>query len=165
MISNLQIIARTAEVNEVENLHFKELLQASDSGVIDGLVFKLNESIAPQIDCTKCGNCCRSLMINVERNDVQRLAKHLQLTAEAFYTKYIEQSSEGTLAVMNTIPCHFLCDNKCTVYEARPNECREFPGLHQPGFTARLFATFMHYGRCPIIFNVVEQLKIVTHFK
>ena len=67
---------------------------------------------------------------------------------------------------MNKIPCHFLHENKCTVYEARPTECREFPGLHKPGFIKRSFATFMHYGRCPIIFNVIEALKKelnVTH--
>lgn len=159
MITDLTIIAETAEIKEAENLRFKNLLQTCDSNTVDALVFKLNASVSPQIDCTKCGNCCRSLMINVEPIDVVRLADHLNISKESFYTKYVEQSSEGTLAVMNTIPCHFLFDNKCSVYEARPVECREFPGLHQPGFTQRLFATFMHYRRCPIIFNVVEKLK------
>jgi uncharacterized protein len=159
MITNLQIIERAAETNEIENLRFKELLLSGNPALIDGLVFKLNEDITPKIDCTACGNCCRSLMINVDTNDAARLASHLNISKESFYRKYVEESSEGTLAVMNTIPCHFLADNKCTVYEARPAECREFPGLHQPGFTTRLFATFMHYGRCPIIFNVIEALK------
>ena len=159
MITNLQIIARSAETNEAENLRFKELLLSSDAALVDDLVFRLNENITPKIDCTACGNCCRSLMINVNANDAARLASHLNISKETFYGKYVEQSSEGTLAVINTIPCHFLSDNKCTVYEVRPAECREFPGFHQPGFTGRLFATFMHYGRCPIIFNVIEALK------
>ncbi|MBV9989122.1 MAG: hypothetical protein JO301_15695, partial [Chitinophagaceae bacterium] len=42
--------------------------------------------------------------------------------------------------------------------------CREFPALHVPGFRNRLFTTFMHYERCPIIFNVMEQLKDVIGF-
>ncbi|HRH47508.1 MAG TPA: YkgJ family cysteine cluster protein [Panacibacter sp.] len=159
MITNLHTIAEVAEINTAENLRFKEFLKAYDSDKIDALVFTLNELITPQIDCTSCGNCCRSLMINVDADDAARLSGHMKISSESFYKKYIEQSSQGTLAVMNAIPCHFLSDSKCTVYEARPKECREFPGLHQPGFTGRLFATFMHYGRCPIIFNVIEALK------
>jgi len=158
-LTDLSAIARTAEQNEEINFHFRELLQQCDNAAIDELVFKLNNIITPQIDCTACGNCCRSLMINVEENDVQRLAKHLDISPEYFEEKFVERSSEGSLAVMNKIPCHFLHENKCTVYEARPLECREFPGLHKPGFVKRSFATFMHYGRCPIIFNVIEALK------
>ena len=67
-------------------------------------------------------------MINVEEGDAARLAAHLNMNIADFETA-IEKSSAGTLAVMNTIPCHFLSDNKCVVYEARPNECREFPGF------------------------------------
>ena len=103
-------------------------------------------------------------MINVEEGDAARLAAHLNMNIADFENRYVEKSSAGTLAVMNTIPCHFLSDNKCVVYEARPNECREFPGLHKPGFNDRLFATFMHYGRCPIIYNVIEALKVKLDF-
>lgn len=103
-------------------------------------------------------------MINVEDSDAARLAAYLNMTIDNFQNRYVERSSAGTLAVMNAIPCHFLSNNKCTVYEARPNECREFPGLHKPGFNDRLFATFMHYGRCPIIYNVIEALKVKLDF-
>ena len=159
LLTDLVAIAINAEKNETENLHFRELLKQKDSNTIDAIVFKLNNEITPQIDCTQCGNCCRSLMINLDDADAARLSRHLQIYKEDFYNRFVERSSQGTLAVMNMIPCHFLAENKCTVYEVRPNECREFPGLHHPGFTKRLFTIFMHYGRCPIIYNVVEKLK------
>ncbi|CAN5485453.1 YkgJ family cysteine cluster protein [soil metagenome] len=164
LLTDLTAIAINAEKNESENLRFRELLKQKDAAEIDKLVFKLNDEITPQVDCTVCGNCCRSLMINVEDADTARLSAHLQLAKEDFYNRYVERSSQGSLAVMNTIPCHFLHENKCTVYEARPNECREFPGLHHPGFAKRLFTIFMHYGRCPIIYNVVEKLKDEIQF-
>ena len=159
VITNLSIIARNAATNEEENRHLQQLLKNEDGNSIDSLVFALNESISQQIDCTVCGNCCRSLMINVNSYDAERLANHLHVSKKTFEEKYVEKSTEGTLAVMNTIPCHFLHNNKCTVYKARPHECCEFPGLHKPDFKGRLFATFMHYGRCPIIYNVIEALK------
>lgn len=67
--------------------------------------------------------------------------------------------------VLNTVPCHFLCEKKCTIYEDRFDECRNFPALDQPGISNRLFATLMHYGMCPIIFNVMEELKTTSSFK
>jgi len=68
------------------------------------------------------------------------------------------------MMIMNKMPCHFLKENKCTVYEQRFSGCKEFPALHLPDFTERLFTTFMHFERCPIIFNVVEQLKLQLNF-
>ena len=159
LLSDLPAISTNAKDNETENIRFREFLQKQDSQYIDKIVFRLNEEVSPQIDCTKCGKCCNSLMINVDDSDAERLSEHLNLEKEQFYKQYVERSSQGSLAVMNTIPCHFLNENMCTVYEARPTECREFPGLHHAGFTRRLFTVFMHYDRCPIIYNVVERLK------
>jgi uncharacterized protein len=164
-LQNLAVIEQSAFAKENENDLFKQFLRSQHSSKIDEMVQELNTKISPQIDCTQCGNCCRSLMINVAKNDAERLARHLNISPENFYKKYIETSSHGNLSVMNKIPCHFLHENKCTVYETRPNECREFPGLHHPNFTQRLFATFMHYARCPIIYNVVENLKQELNFK
>lgn len=123
---------------------------------------KLNNAIAPQIDCTQCGACCRQLMINVSETDADRMSAHLQVSTETFKQTYIECGS--SMMIMNKIPCHFLSDNKCTAYESRFTECREFPNLHKPNFNGRLFATLVHYAMCPIIFNVIEALKIETGF-
>jgi len=36
--------------------------------------------------------------------------------------------------------------------------------LHKDNFTDRLFGTLMYYAMCPIIFNVVEELKMQSGF-
>lgn len=163
--SRLPVIAARAEEKAAENDAFRAFLKQQPSATVDALVQELNEIITPQISCTDCGNCCRSLMINVTRPEVTRLAQHFNRTEAEIETQYIETSASGDMMVINTIPCHFLANNCCTIYEQRFNECREFPGLHQPHFTGRLFATFMHYGRCPIIYNVLEQLKQQLSFR
>lgn len=164
METDLKSIEKIAIQKDSENEAFRNHLSKFKEEEIDKQVHELNNHISPQIDCTACGNCCRSLMINVDNTDAQRLSDHLQLTQTQFMDKYVEVSSSGNLAIMNAIPCHFLHTNKCTVYEARPAECREFPGLHRSGFVKRSFTFFMHYGRCPIIFNVIEKLKQQTGF-
>ena len=118
----------------------------------------LNEEIAPKISCTNCGNCCKSLMVNISETEADRLSDHLHITRSHFDKQYVEKGSNGMM-ILNAIPCAFLKENKCTVYEYRFEGCREFPAMHVPGFSKRLFTTLMHYGRCPIIFNIVEAMK------
>jgi hypothetical protein len=121
------------------------------------------DRVSKAIDCTQCGNCCRSLVINVTQEEVGMLARHLQLPEQETKDKYIEESMQGNCYI-NTMPCHFLSDNKCTIYESRFKECRDFPHLHKPGFSDRLSGTLMHYHRCPIIYNVIEEMKEATGF-
>ena len=135
----------------------------NDSDFIDEVVHKLNDSITPQIDCTKCGNCCKSLMINVTPAEAASLALKLATPLEEIKERYLEVSEQGQMLI-NTIPCHFLNETKCTIYENRFSDCREFPHLHKDKFTSRLFSTLMHYSICPIIFNVVENLKVELKF-
>ena len=149
---------------EPENERFKNFLKERNNEQIDACVAQLNATITPQINCTHCGNCCKSLMVLISDSEADHLSQHLQKERKAFDEQYLEKGSNGMM-IMNRMPCHFLSQNKCTVYEHRFEGCKEFPALHLPNFKNRLFTTFMHYERCPIIFNVVEQLKDEMSFE
>ena len=138
-------------------------MRNKDSVYIDNLVFGINAKVEKTIDCTVCGACCRGLMINVTKTESASVANFLKMKEADFKEKYVEESSGGQM-IMNTIPCHFLEDSKCKIYENRFTECRDFPHLHKPNFSDRLFGTLIHYSICPIIYNVIEQLKIELNF-
>jgi hypothetical protein len=158
MITALPKITTIALEKEKENTAFQEFLELQDGAALDEKVQQLNEKISHAIDCTQCGNCCKSLLINVQEEEANILAQHLKQSRKTFDACYIEKGSNGML-LMNAIPCNFLYENKCSVYNYRFAGCREFPGLHLPNFGKRLFTVFMHYDRCPIVFNVIETLK------
>ena len=162
-VTNLDKIKNLAAERENENDAFRVFLKSSNTKTIDTLVHQLNDTIAPQIDCTACGNCCKSLMINVTKQEADNLAKHLETPVAELKQKYLEESTEGQM-VINKIPCHFLAGTKCSIYEHRFEGCREFPHLYKDNFTSRLFGTMMYYALCPIIFNVMEALKKETGF-
>jgi uncharacterized protein len=162
--TSLPAIANAEAVNELENRAFSNFLKKQAPELLDAEVQQLNTTITPQIDCTACGNCCKTLMINVTEAECTNVSKHLNQSVNAFKEQYIETSLQGA-HIINTIPCHFLSDNKCTIYENRFTECRDFPHLDKPNFKERIFGTMMHYGRCPIIYNVVEALKETLSFK
>ena len=163
IISDLEQIQCDAERKEEENELFVSFLKQHSAIYIDDLVKELNHEVTPQIDCTKCGNCCKTLMIQVEKIEIEKVSRTLNLTHKQFEDKYIESGS-GDQQLMNMIPCAFLSGSKCSIYNERFSSCREFPALEIPLFTKRLFTVFMHYGRCPIIFNVIEGLKINLKF-
>ena len=157
-------IKRLATDREAENEGFRYFIQGVDGKLVDECVEKLLPAVENEIDCTQCGACCKELMINVTKDEVFSVTKALSIEKNEFLEKHIEQSASGDILIMNTIPCFFLSGSKCSIYENRFNECREFPHLHKPNLAGRMFGTLMHYGRCAIIFNVVEQLKEELNF-
>ena len=89
-------------------------------------------------DCSKCPAYCCAIYerVQVTKRDVNRLAKHFGVTAEAAekrYTKIDRSSGERVLRrKQDTIfdeACMFLDQEKrgCTIYHARPAVCREYP--------------------------------------
>jgi len=161
--TSLSSIAAKAALLTAENDEFQAFLRSKTNEIVDNAVQLLDADITPQIDCRSCGNCCKSLMIVVEEKEADDLADFLQQSRADFDDQYVEKGSNGMM-LMNAIPCSFLNNNSCSVYEHRFAGCREFPALHLPQIKDRLFTVFMHYERCPIIFNVMEQLKIDLNF-
>ncbi len=163
MVTSLEKIAALSTANEQENDAFADFLKNQDEKEIDEMVFNINQTIEPIIDCTACGNCCKTLMINVTEEEAINLGNYLNKSLPDVKEQYLEKGL-GDKYIINKMPCHFLEGTKCSIYSHRFAGCREFPALNQPNFTQRLFTVFMHYGRCPIIFNVVEALKTATQF-
>lgn len=156
--TDLALIASLAATRGEENDQFRYFLEARDREVTDSLVFELQEQVSQQVNCRQCGNCCKTLMIVVEEEEVKRVAAITQSDPIDFKTNHVTEGWNGKM-ILNSMPCHFLHDRACSIYPDRFAGCREFPALHLPGFTSRYFTIQMHYDRCPIIFNVVEQLK------
>lgn len=157
-LTDLAKLQSLAKDKELENDRFRDFIKEKDSDEVDELVKELAAVVSPTISCTDCGNCCKSLMVCLNENEAAALSNHLQQSRKDFDEKYLEKGTNGMM-IVNQMPCHFLANNKCTIYEYRFEGCKEFPALHLPNFKRRLFTTFMHYDRCPIIFNVVEQVK------
>ena len=164
MQTDLNIIAELADEREEENYAFRSFLKTKDSTQIDSIVHKLNEEISAAINCTTCGNCCSKLMISITEKEKNFFGKHFDLPQPEAEEKYLSTAMDGN-AIMCNMPCVFLNEKKCSVYEDRFTDCREFPHLHQEGFTSRLFSVIRSYAMCPIVFNVVEELKDELNFR
>lgn len=103
----------------------------------------------------------------LNEDEVTRLACHLGMSNSEFASRHLKPAEIGEEApwVMRQRPCPFLRDNRCTVYEHRPANCRDYPYLDKPDFTSRTLAMIGRLSECPAVFEVWEQLKVATGFR
>jgi len=113
----------------------------------------LNDEILKQFTCTGCGECCRwggSVLLRGE--DISRLAAHLNLSEQEFidrHTRLAPNRVQLALLDQQDGSCAFLQGDGCSVYEARPEQCRSFP-----------YAWSVSEG-CPEIDRLLAQQKNV----
>ncbi len=81
-----------------------------------------------RFDCLTCGACCRSNEVILEREDVNRFKKSGR--DDLLKRPLVRKGANGkiTLALLRNKDCrHMGSDNRCGIYEIRPNACRHFP--------------------------------------
>jgi len=99
-------------------------------------------AIRPKFDCGKCpGFCCNYEHIPVNKRDLKRLARHFDLTeaqAERRFTKIVdgEHGMRHKKDHIYNSTCMMFDQDKrcCTIYEARPQVCREYPDGKRCGY-------------------------------
>ena len=161
--TDLEKIKVLAQLRDEQNEKFRRYLKNRNGHKTDVLVHRLNEEIAPRIDCTACGNCCKELTPYLSKNDLEKIAEATRRNVEETIAAYTEKDELG-IALAKDMPCCFLADNKCTIYQHRPETCQSFPHLHKTGFNSRLRSAIDNYGICPIIYNVIERMKVELGF-
>lgn len=81
--------------------------------------------------CTGCGKCCTGApgFVFLSDEDIERLCLHFKLERREFLRRYTRKVGKRISLVEDkkNYDCVFLKGKQCTVYEARPSQCRTFP--------------------------------------
>lgn len=96
---------------------------ASEPWYKDGLRFK----------CTGCGDCCTGApgFVWVNKEEIAALAAEVKLDVDEFEERYVREI--GVRKSLNELDDSYDCvfldakTRKCTVYNARPRQCRTWP--------------------------------------
>lgn len=87
-----------------------------------------------QFECQGSGKCCVSHgefgSVYLSPDDRIRMAESLKLTVEEFQIRYCEKTEGNFYRLIENREdkaCIFLEKNRCTVYKARPTQCRTWP--------------------------------------
>jgi hypothetical protein len=162
MAVDLVQLRALAEAKEDENWRFRSFLKGQcNSAKVDRKAYENTRRVWAGIDCTSCANCCRQVKPSFSEEEVERLARRLKTERQRFIEEYLEPTEARSEKPWQTrtLPCPFLQGNLCTVYEDRPAECSEYPYLYKPHLTSRTVARLERTSTCPIIYEVIEDLK------
>ena len=115
----------------------------------------LNQEILDQFKCSGCGDCCRwTGSVLLTDADLPRLALHLDLSDQDFidkHTRLAPNRQQLALRDQSDGSCAFLEGNRCSIYEARPEQCRTFPA-----------AWHVQEG-CPELDQLIAKQKNIVH--
>jgi Fe-S-cluster containining protein len=165
MITDLVQIRRLGEKDRRENEAFRKRMKRHD--FVERRLRRIAEEIEDAIDCTVCANCCRVATVRLQERDVEKLAKFLRVKTSQFLRDYCtEDPDEGLILKRSETGCIFLSGNECTVYEARPGTCVDFPHMVRgPGsLPSRMWEMIDRACYCPIVYNTLEAWKKETGF-
>jgi Fe-S-cluster containining protein len=80
--------------------------------------------------CTGCGACCSKEpgAVFISEQEAASMAEYLQISLEHFYQLYTRKLHGLTsLKEKENFDCVFLIDNRCSLYESRPKQCKTYP--------------------------------------
>lgn len=113
-----------------------------------------------ETDCLSCANCCKRMTPTYTREDVKRIAAHLNMSPGSFRDKWLKKDEENGDWININIPCQFLqADNKCSIYEVRPTDCAEFPHHNKQPFDLYNDTFAQNLSYCPATYNLIARLR------
>ncbi|WP_372846012.1 YkgJ family cysteine cluster protein [Pontiella sp.] len=91
----------------------------------------LKKEIQERFQCSGCGECCRwTGSVLLTETDIPRMAAWLGMSDQDFidaHTRLAPNRRQLALLDQADGSCAFLAGDRCTIYEARPEQCRTFP--------------------------------------
>ena len=160
MITDLVQIRRLEQQQRGENARFRAYLKSHRHS--DRRLRRFGEEIEAEIDCTACANCCRVTEVGITEKDIEKLAKFVGTSEREFVEQFTALDGEGALILKrNENGCVFLEGNLCSVYEARPHNCANFPHVVRGAgsIASRMWEFLDRVGYCPIVYNWMEKVK------
>jgi Fe-S-cluster containining protein len=161
---NFRSFKRKLSANRTAFRRFLNKTEKNPPKGIDNVTKKLEKQVWEEVDCLTCANCCKKMTPTFTEKDLKRISAHFGQTPEAFKKQWLKKDSNKDL-VNKTQPCQFLNlnDNKCSIYEIRPEDCSGFPHLSKRKWEEYAHVHKQNIDYCPATYKLVE--KMIEHFE
>ena len=158
-------VGAAAKRLEKENLRFRRFLKnRADCDELDQQFLKLHQELFAQYDCRECRNCCRAYNIELDEQEIDSIAAFLSMDKQQFIDTQLVPGTTGGHEIAS--PCRFLHpDGSCELESCKPQECRGFPYTDRPERLFSLFSILSSAEVCPVVFELLERLKDIYHFR
>lgn len=161
MLSAYTKILEQSQKDKKSNKKLLDKLKKLKPKDLDYTINQLHDEAFEEIDCLQCANCCKTTGPLLLNKDIDRLAAAQKMRPADFTHQFVKIDEDGDY-VFKQMPCMFLGnDNYCSIYEDRPNACRQYPHTQQNNQLQKLPITLNNSLICPAVALVVKQLKQV----
>lgn len=156
---NLESELQKAQNLFKENKKLIEQLKRWKRKDLDELFVEAHDAVFAELDCRECGNCCKSLGPKVNNRDIERMSKFINMKAGKLRNAYLDVDEDNDF-VFQSMPCPFLKDeNFCSIYEARPRACVEYPHTDYPNMQKKLNITLKNSLICPAVYRMLNRIR------
>ncbi len=153
-------ILQKAKKKAKENKRFLQRFKSRKIKHLDYIFQEKHQEVFEKIDCLDCANCCKTTSPIFRDKDIERLAKFFRIKPIQFIDQHLHRDEDYDW-VLNEAPCVFLNqDNTCSVYDVRPNACKEYPHTNRKNMHQIMDLTFENSLICPAVAHIVEMLKV-----
>lgn len=126
---------------------------------LDAIFQDAHERAFDKIDCMECGNCCKTTSPIFRDIDVKRISKKMKCSTRDFENNYLKRDEDGDL-VLKSSPCVFLGDdNACSIYDMRPQACREYPHTDRKKVVQVMNLTEKNMLICPAVSRILFEVR------
>lgn len=155
---NVEEELRNAQLNEVEIRNLFSKWKRKKSQQIDAVFESAHDRVFDEINCLACANCCKTTSPIFRDIDIKRISKSLRMKEHDFQSTYL-RFDEDKDWVLKQSPCAFLCeDHSCSIYENRPQACREYPHTNRKKMYQILDLTAKNRLICPAVTRIVDEV-------
>ena len=159
MIEEYQVYFDRYNTVKGDEKKFYQRIKSLPKGVIQAAFEEAHEEIFEEIDCLKCGRCCKSISPIFTQRDIERLAKSFKQKPGQFIDDHLERDEDGDFVVRES-PCTFLgADNYCSVYDHRPNACQEYPHTNAKKMHVVMDLTKQNIQYCPAVAGILTKIN------
>ena len=150
---------KKAQQLKKENETFYDRLKLKTPKNLDELFHKTHDEVFEKTNCLACANCCKTTSPIFYERDIERASKALKLKPGDFIQKYLKMDEDQDY-VLQSAPCAFLnSDNYCSIYDHRPNACKEYPHTNRKKMHQILNLTFKNTLVCPAVLKITDEIK------
>lgn len=127
---------------------------------LDQMAEEIDKEVWGVTDCLSCANCCKKMTPTFTTKDITRISAFLDMSPKAFKEKWLYYDKKDRDWMNRSQPCQFLNlkDNKCSIYEVRPEDCAGFPHLKKKKMVDYIHVHQQNIEYCPATYNMVERM-------
>ena len=152
-------LLKNAELEFEDNKKFIMDLKRVRAKSLDREINMLHDKAFEEIDCLKCGNCCRTVQVIYQQKDINKMAKRFKCRPIVWEREFTDVDEDND-KLGKYIPCQFIADdNYCIYYEDRPKFCRDYPYTDKTRLRNYLRETMENTKVCPAVYLIIKWLK------